>query len=131
VGQRSYGKGSVQHLIPLDKGEAVLKLTVAAYMRPSGKNIHRFANAKESDDWGVLPDKGMTVKVEGEDYATWYLARRDRDLLSSHNKPKPRTGDDKDKATPPALVDRQLDKGLDVVKQKLAEDDAQGRRKAA
>ena len=35
----------------------MLKLTVAAYMRRSGKNIHRFKNAKESEEWGVKPDK--------------------------------------------------------------------------
>jgi carboxyl-terminal processing protease len=115
VGQRSYGKGSVQNLIPLDRGESVLKLTVATYWRPSGKNIHRFPKAKEADDWGVRPDSGMEVKVEGDDYATWFASRHQRDLLSSHNQPKANDG------TQAKFVDRQLDKALDVVRKKLAE----------
>ena len=56
VGQRSYGKGSVQNIIDLDGGKSVLKLTVASYYRPSGENIHRFKNAKTSDKWGVSPN---------------------------------------------------------------------------
>ena len=58
VGQRSYGKGSVQNIIDLDGGNSVLKLTVASYYRPSGENIHRFKNAKTTDKWGVSPDPG-------------------------------------------------------------------------
>ena len=58
VGQRSYGKGSVQNLIDLDGGNSILKLTVASYYRPSGENIHRFKNAKTTDKWGVSPDPG-------------------------------------------------------------------------
>ncbi|MBV8384898.1 MAG: S41 family peptidase, partial [Planctomycetaceae bacterium] len=58
VGQRSYGKGSVQNIIDLEDGKSVLKLTVATYQRPSGKNIHRFKNAKDSDEWGVSPNPG-------------------------------------------------------------------------
>ena len=63
VGQRSYGKGSVQNIIDLDGGNSVLKLTVASYYRPSGENIHRFKNAKTSDKWGVSPDPGAEVKL--------------------------------------------------------------------
>ena len=63
VGQRSYGKGSVQNIFELDDGNSVLKLTVASYYRPSGENIHRFRNAKATDQWGVSPDKGCEVKL--------------------------------------------------------------------
>jgi carboxyl-terminal processing protease len=83
VGQRSYGKGSVQNLIDLDGGNSVLKLTVASYYRPSGENIHRFKNAKTSDKWGVSPDKGAEVKLPNSEFIRWFMARRDRDLESS------------------------------------------------
>ena len=63
VGQRSYGKGSVQNIIELEDGNSVLKLTVASYYRPSGENIHRFKNAKATDKWGVSPDQGCEVKL--------------------------------------------------------------------
>ena len=42
VGERSWGKGSVQNVIELEQGESALKLTTASYHRPNGKNIHRF-----------------------------------------------------------------------------------------
>jgi carboxyl-terminal processing protease len=80
VGQRSYGKGSVQNIIDLDGGNSVLKLTVASYYRPSGENIHKFKNAKNSDKWGVSPDKGAEVKLPHSDYVRWFIARRGRDL---------------------------------------------------
>jgi carboxyl-terminal processing protease len=83
VGQRSFGKGSVQNIIDLDGGNSVLKLTVASYYRPSGENIHRFRNAKNSDKWGVSPDKGAEVKLPNSEYIRWFIARRDRDLDSA------------------------------------------------
>jgi carboxyl-terminal processing protease len=83
VGQRSYGKGSVQSILDLEDGYSVLKLTVASYYRPSGENIHRFRNSKPSDKWGVTPDKGMEVKLTPSEYIHWALARRERDQDAS------------------------------------------------
>lgn len=53
VGETSYGKGSVQNIIPMGGGTA-LRLTVATYHTPSGKTPHRV---------GVTPD----VKVDFTD----------------------------------------------------------------
>jgi carboxyl-terminal processing protease len=86
VGQRSYGKGSVQNIFELDDGNSVLKLTVASYYRPSGENIHRFKNSKTTDQWGVSPDKGCEVKFSPSEYVRWYRARRDRDLAAGHKR---------------------------------------------
>jgi carboxyl-terminal processing protease len=144
VGERSYGKGSVQNIIDLEDGNSVLKLTVASYLRPSGKNIHRFKNAKESDEWGVSPNKGLEVKLNPAQYATWFMARRDRDLVTiGKRKPRPEAekanGEEKKaeekkaeekKDQEPAtkgrrgrsnrpFVDRQLEKALEVIKEKL------------
>ncbi|SFD02497.1 S41 family peptidase [Pseudoalteromonas denitrificans] len=47
VGTRSYGKGSVQSLIPLGNGQTALKLTTAKYYTPSGVSI---------DGVGITPD---------------------------------------------------------------------------
>ena len=67
VGERTWGKGSVQNVIELEDGRSALKLTTASYRRPNGKNIHRFPGAKDSDEWGVMPDKGFEVKLsDGE-----------------------------------------------------------------
>lgn len=46
VGSRTFGKGSVQTLLPLDNGDSV-KLTTARYFTPSGKSIQAL---------GIAPD---------------------------------------------------------------------------
>ncbi len=56
VGQRSFGKGSVQHFIMVQNGHAGLKLTVAYYQLPGGRIIHRTSENVGSDTWGVIPD---------------------------------------------------------------------------
>lgn len=132
VGQRSFGKGSVQNILPLDNGQTILKLTVASYWRPNGHNIHRFKGAKDSDEWGVKPDDGLEVKLTSEEYSTWAEARRLRDLISRLNPaqaPKPASEatspPEPDAAQPPGLhagiEDKQLDKALEVVVQRIAD----------
>jgi len=65
VGERSYGKGSVQNIIKMEGGKSALKLTTASYWRPNGKNIHRFFDSKDTDDWGVRPnDSGYMFTKE-------------------------------------------------------------------
>jgi carboxyl-terminal processing protease len=81
VGQRSYGKGTVQSVIPLEGGRSEMRLTIATYWRPSGKNIHRSRTAKDSDEWGVSPDPGFEVKLTDAQLSDWVSARRKRDVL--------------------------------------------------
>jgi carboxyl-terminal processing protease len=89
IGQRSYGKGTVQNFLPLSGHEGVLKLTTANYWRPSGKNIQRPADEKDSDQWGVSPDSGLEVKASDEQFRQWMQWRRDRDRI----RPAERTSD--------------------------------------
>ena len=56
VGERSFGKGSVQHLIHLRGHAAAVKLTVAYYRLPDGRIIHRTEANAASDAWGIKPD---------------------------------------------------------------------------
>ena len=56
IGERSYGKGSVQSIIPLDNSGAI-RLTVSKYYLPSGESI---------SDVGVEPD--FEVKEEGDEF---------------------------------------------------------------
>jgi carboxyl-terminal processing protease len=135
VGERSFGKGSVQNILDLEDGNSVLKLTVATYWRPSGKNIHRFKNAKETDEWGVSPNPNLEIKLSTQEYHDWFLARRDRDFLSSRTKPKadkPKAeekdkpkAEEKDKPKvekkdPKPFADKQLDKAVAVLVEKAA-----------
>jgi carboxyl-terminal processing protease len=64
VGTRSYGKGTVQNILPLQYGRSALRLTVARYYRPNGENIHRASGATEEDEWGVSPDEGLSVELD-------------------------------------------------------------------
>ena len=65
VGERSFGKGSVQHLIHLTGHEAAIKLTVAHYRLPDGRIIHRTDQNVHSGSWGVKPD--MEVHLSNEE----------------------------------------------------------------
>jgi carboxyl-terminal processing protease len=80
VGQRSFGKGTVQEIIPLERKRAEMRLTTATYWRPSGQNIHRLPGAKDSDDWGVKPNRGFAVEITNEEWAQNILQRSHRDL---------------------------------------------------
>lgn len=66
VGTRSYGKGTVQNVLPLQYGRSALRLTVARYYRPSGVNIHRGKDDTEDDIWGVRPSEGGLVELDPE-----------------------------------------------------------------
>lgn len=98
VGERTWGKGSVQNLIELADGRGALKLTTAGYRRPNGKNIHRFPNAKDNDEWGVTPDEGYRITLDGREMLELIRDRRNRDILHP-----PATEVEK-----PTFVDRQL-----------------------
>jgi carboxyl-terminal processing protease len=83
MGERSFGKGSVQNLVSMEGGKSALKLTTAKYLRPSGKNIHRFPDSKDEDEWGVKPD--VEVKVSLQEELDYLVARRDRDVVRENN----------------------------------------------
>lgn len=78
IGERSYGKGSVQEVFPLPHadGEAAMKLTTRTYWRPSGKNIHRLPGAKPADEWGVKPTDGFEVKMNTAEFDRYLKFRR-------------------------------------------------------
>ena len=66
VGQRTRGKASIQRLLPLPIPDAGLKLTNSMFLRPSGKNLHRFPESKRTDDWGVRPEPGREFPITPE-----------------------------------------------------------------
>lgn len=106
VGERTYGKGSVQNVIELEGGKSAIKLTTASYHRPSGKNIHRFPKATDKDDWGVIPDEGYQLTMTDNELGDLWDSLRSREVGT-----KPRTG----------FVDKQLESGVDAIKKLLAE----------
>ncbi|MCK6457629.1 MAG: S41 family peptidase [Phycisphaerae bacterium] len=72
VGERSYGKGSVQELIPLVDGDSAIKITTAYYYLPSGRCIQRRTAAEDRSAWGVEPD--VVVPLDDATRERWLTA---------------------------------------------------------
>lgn len=99
IGERTFGKFSVQNLIPLSRSGAKLKITTAKYYLPSGASLHRDPGA---DTWGVEPD--ITLRLVAKEAQNVYSLWREANLLGPA-KPKKVEG-------PPSDVDP-LDPGAE------------------
>ena len=125
VGQRTWGKGTVQEPIELEEGYGAMKITIATYWRPSNRNIHRHKKPDsdeyvgEDEDWGVIPDQGYEVKVEGEDFVKLIRQRMRRDLYDPAGKIKPEPNGAGGKESE-EFVDPQLEKAIEAVEKQLA-----------
>ncbi|MFK7915980.1 MAG: S41 family peptidase, partial [Pseudomonadales bacterium] len=73
MGETSYGKGSVQSLVPLSDDRAI-KLTTAYYYTPSGRSIHKL---------GIEPDMEFADNGTHEDFDR-VLLKRALDTLTSY-----------------------------------------------
>ena len=128
IGERSYGKGSVQNILKIEGDASALKLTTASYWRPSGENIHRFPDSKDTDKWGVRPSEGFEIKLSDEERLDYVVYRRDRDIIQGKPgavpPPRPKTKDDKkdDKAEKDKkpFVDKMLEKALEHLREQVA-----------
>ena len=77
LGERTFGKGSVQHVRPLND-EARIKLTTALYYLPSGRTPHKSPNA---ETWGVGPD--WPLKLTPKEFRR--VIERERETYVIHN----------------------------------------------
>jgi carboxyl-terminal processing protease len=107
VGERTFGQALVRTLIPLKGGAGTLKLPVATYYRPNGRNMNRFPDAKDSDEWGVTPDSGYEVALTDEELKQYEKECAARAVLNSEATPKS------------GFEDRQLQKALEYVQAQL------------
>ena len=98
VGSRSFGKGTVQSIVPLADGDGLVKLTTSEYLRPSNANIHRRATDGDGDEWGVSPDKGHEIAPTGKRIEALRRWRVERDAV-------PARGDDASAPSPPSAAD--------------------------
>ncbi|MGZ3592248.1 MAG: S41 family peptidase [Syntrophales bacterium] len=109
LGTQTFGKGSVQTVIPLEDGSA-LKLTTAKYYTPSGRSIQAE---------GIKPD--IIVKYvrpsEEKELTDDFIRERD---LKGHIKPKNENDTNKDegakKEQDNLMQDNQLKSALDIIK---------------
>lgn len=103
VGQRTFGKGSVQNVYALSGGAAKLKLTTQYYALPNGRVIHRRPSDKT---WGVEPD--VKVDMLPQQIADSLTLRRNADVWHEPGAPRPTNAKDA-----PAEPTDLLTKGLD------------------
>ncbi|HKI82362.1 MAG TPA: S41 family peptidase, partial [Pseudodesulfovibrio sp.] len=112
VGERSFGKGSVQQIIPLSDGSGI-KLTTALYYTPSGRSIQ----AK-----GIDPDLRIPFEAPRDDESDLRnrFTLREKDLsghLENGQKAAKRKKDeDAEKAKDMLARDNQLRMALELVK---------------
>lgn len=104
VGSRTYGKGSVQTIIPFEDASAV-KLTTAKYYTPSGECIHKERGARK---WGIEPD--IKIELTPQQMADLQKHRSTEDIV-----PNPSEKKDEDK-----FEDVQLLRAVDVLKALMA-----------
>jgi len=107
VGERSYGKGSVQKIVKLGGNPpTALKLTTDTYWRPSGANIHRHPDMKESEEWGVKPNPGFEVVMTDVERLEYQRYKRNKDIVRK----------DKPKEPEKPYVDKALAKAVEYLK---------------
>jgi len=95
LGEKTFGKGSVQSILPLTDGSA-LRLTTAKYYTPSHKVIH---------EEGITPD--IVVPLTDED---------ERDLMLKHTPGGIQSLEDKERDRVLKARDPQLERAMDLLK---------------
>lgn len=119
VGERTFGKGSVQMLFPISRENmrptSYLKLTTSHYYLPSGKCIHREEN---STDWGVDPD--VTVEMTPEQMRAAIDSRQELDVLRNAEENNKKPEGEKKVKKDPLSQDPQLSAALLLLRLQLA-----------
>lgn len=127
IGERTWGKGSVQTIFGLKNSGGALKLTTSTYWRPSGARIHRGQSEDESQSWGVTPSKGFQVSLSEEEQRQLSELRRWRDVPMSDHSQAARLRDGQLPVTDSApndqprnpMVDRVLQRAVEYLQGKL------------
>jgi len=116
VGEKTFGKGSVQVVLPITKKEAI-KLTIARYYLPSGRTIQALG---VTPDITVLPGELKTYKNEfaiKEADLKQHLQKELEKVDGKKSTAKEDKKDKKDIITPTMLEkDVQLKEGVDIIK---------------
>src|SRR5512142_3008698 len=96
IGTRSFGKGSVQTIIPLGSGNGALRLTTARYFTPSGRSIQAKGISPDIEVLQDVPDdlKSKT-DTKGEASLRGHLAATGKEETGSQSYIPPDPKDDK------------------------------------
>lgn len=116
IGSRSFGKGSVQTVRPLESGAGVLKITEQYYYLPSGRLLHR---RDDSTVWGVDPTPGYYVPLSNDELFEMLTARRQQEIIA-HNDESDMVDLGDTKAVLERLKDPQLSAAVRVLENRVA-----------
>jgi len=105
MGTESFGKGSVQTIMPI-AGHGALRLTTAAYFTPSGRSVQKTGITPD-----IMVEQARIETTEGADGV------RERDLRNARDNEGTEQGDEgEESATSAAVQDYQLLRALDLLK---------------
>lgn len=86
LGDQSFGKGSVQNVMPLtNRGDAEMRLTTQYYFLPNGQRVHK---RDGSPVWGVMPH--VKVEMLPQMVSDSMLLRIEADLPKEASRVKPK-----------------------------------------
>ncbi len=96
IGTRSFGKGSVQTIIPLGTGNGALALTTARYFTPSGHSIQALGIKPDIEVLQDVPDEFKTrSEIKGEASMRGHLAAEGAEQTGSQSYVPPDEKNDK------------------------------------
>jgi carboxyl-terminal processing protease len=96
IGTRSFGKGSVQTIIPLGTGNGALALTTARYFTPSGRSIQAKGITPDIEVSQDVPDElKARSEIKGEASMRGHLAAEGAEQTGSQSYVPPAEKDDK------------------------------------
>ena len=96
IGSRSFGKGSVQTIIPLGTGQGALALTTARYFTPSGRSIQAKGVSPDIEVLQDVPDELKAhSETKGEASMRGHLAAEGAEQTGSQSYVPPAEKDDK------------------------------------
>jgi carboxyl-terminal processing protease len=121
VGERSYGKGSVQSIISYCSDGAQLKYTMAYYHLPSGQRVKSryLTEMAGRTDWGIVPD--VSVELRSNELLEIAKIRKANEYLPTIQKKTARSGMKRYSNRETIEADPQLATGLLVLKSKMVQ----------
>ncbi|MBK5959918.1 peptidase S41 [Rhodoplanes elegans] len=96
IGTRSFGKGSVQTIIPLGAGNGALRLTTARYYTPAGRSIQAKGIVPDIEVLQDVPDEVKSrAEMRGESSLRGHLKADGEEQAGSQSYVPPEAKDDK------------------------------------
>lgn len=111
IGEPSWGKGTVQNVIPIKRGKSALKLTTASYWPPNGVNFDRDPHLNQTPGkYGVHPEKKWLIEMDEDEVILNHRKRHERDLQIFTESAEPLESSETDDH-----IDRPLQKSIEYL----------------